>query len=191
MSTRQLFGGAISAEVEGKLIDASDLRQVPDNQEVLLGVDDNTTIIVEVLESVKEGSAKADLEDAIRFHFNSLAHDNSATSSEIIEILSVPGTHPSPLNQSSVDSNTPTPIPLLVVGEQTIQKFGREKEPHDRVRIYLALWRLTPAKDVDLVLSLNEPILSTNTPASSEQAKSTFLKAAQTLRIKDWNLFAS
>jgi hypothetical protein len=44
----------------------SELRQVPDNQEVLLGLEDNTTIIVEVLESVKEGEAGADLESAIR-----------------------------------------------------------------------------------------------------------------------------
>lgn len=45
----------------------SDLRQVPDNQEVLLGLEDNTTIIVEVLESVKEGKAKDDEQEAIRY----------------------------------------------------------------------------------------------------------------------------
>ena len=42
------------------------MRQVPDNQEVLLGVDDETTVIVEVLESVAEGKAKDSLEEAIR-----------------------------------------------------------------------------------------------------------------------------
>lgn len=47
-------------------LSSSDLRQVPDNQEVLLGLDDDTTIIVEVLESVKEGKAKDSLEEAIR-----------------------------------------------------------------------------------------------------------------------------
>jgi hypothetical protein len=40
---------------------------VPDNQEVLLGLEDDTTIIIEVLESVKEGSAKDSLEEAIRW----------------------------------------------------------------------------------------------------------------------------
>lgn len=44
----------------------SDLRQVPDNQEVLLSPNNDLTLITEVLESVKEGSAKDDLEAAIR-----------------------------------------------------------------------------------------------------------------------------
>lgn len=72
---------------------------------------------------------------------------------------------------------------MLIVGE--------DKEPEDRVRIYLALWRLTPAKEVDLIMSLNEPILSTSSPDPSEQAKATFLKAARTLHINDWGLFAA
>lgn len=40
---------------------------MPDNQEVLLGLEDNTTVIVEVLESVKEGNAKDNIEEAIRY----------------------------------------------------------------------------------------------------------------------------
>lgn len=43
-----------------------DLRQIPDNQEVLLSPSSDVTCIVEVLESVKEGAAKDDLEAALR-----------------------------------------------------------------------------------------------------------------------------
>ena len=44
----------------------SNLRQVPDNQEVLLSQSNDLTMIVEVLEGVKEGSASNDFEAAIR-----------------------------------------------------------------------------------------------------------------------------
>jgi hypothetical protein len=183
----------------------SELRQVPDNQEVLLGLEDDTTIIVEVLENVKEGSARDNLDEAIRyvslsyfeeyisqslsycsFHFASLAHDNAASSSQVIEVFSLPdNTTLAPLSTEQA-----TPSPLLLMGEQVVQKFGKESEPQDRVRIYLALWRLTPVKDVDLIMSLNEP-LSTSTNEPTGSAHDTFIKAAQSLLIKDWGLFAA
>lgn len=106
------------------------------------------------------------------------------------KIFSLSDTAPSALDQTMVDSQPPTPAPILLIGEQIIQKFGKEKKPEDRVRIYLALWRLTPAKDVDLILSLNEP-LSTSEEQASSKANETFIQAAKTLRIKDWGLFAS
>ena len=48
----QLFGGAISIYLDGNYMDASDLRQVPDNQEVLLSRDSDVSVIVEVLQCV-------------------------------------------------------------------------------------------------------------------------------------------
>jgi hypothetical protein len=166
----------------------SDLRQVPDSQEVLLALDDNTTFIVEVLQSVKEGKAGEDLQEAIRFHFASLANDNAASSSEVLELISIPVAATGETGNTPTQTHTPTPV--LLTGEQKIKKFGREHEPEDRVRIHLALWRLTPAKDVDLIMSLNEPLLSSNNYTPSEEVKATFVKAASTLQIQDWNLFA-
>jgi hypothetical protein len=118
------------------------------------------------------------------FHFASLAYDNSASSSQVLEVLSLPGaTH------SQADSSTSTPSPILLVGEQVIQKFAKENEPQDRVRIYLALWRLSPAKDVDLIMSLNEPLISSKEPI--QDARDTFTSAARSLHIHDWGLFAA
>jgi hypothetical protein len=104
-------------------------------------------------------------------------------------VLALPGTTPHATDQST-NKNT-TPNPLLLIGEQTIKKFGREKEPEDRVRIYLALWRLRPVKEVDLIMTLNEPVQSSASQPSSEEAKNSFLKAARTLQIHDWDLFAA
>ena len=136
------------------------------------------------------GKVPCSLIRAVSFHFASLAHDNSASSSEVLQVFSIPGTTPAALNQPTVGSNTPTPTPLLLVGEQRIQKFGKETEAEDRVRIYLALWRLTPAKDVDLIMSLNESLSLQAADAGASPAKDTFLLAARTLRIRDWTLFA-
>lgn len=47
-------------------ITSSDLRQIPDNQEVLLSPDSNISLVVEVLQSVREGQAATDLEEAIK-----------------------------------------------------------------------------------------------------------------------------
>lgn len=89
---------------------------------------------------------------------------------------------------------------MLLVGHQTVKKFGQGSGSGDRVRIYLALWRFTPAKDVDLVLSLNEPLAS-DALANAEQAsriegstsanaQEAFMRAANSLKVHDWNLFA-
>ncbi|KAI8622709.1 hypothetical protein BC830DRAFT_1052748, partial [Chytriomyces sp. MP71] len=45
-----LFGGAISLLLPNGYVDASQLRQVPDNQEVFVSSTDNSSIIVELLE---------------------------------------------------------------------------------------------------------------------------------------------
>ena len=64
----QLFGGAVTVDLPRGLVDASDVRPVPDNQEVWFDGDGGRSVIVEVLERV-EG-----LEDgkAASFFFNDL-----------------------------------------------------------------------------------------------------------------------
>lgn len=62
MNKYECFDGAINFESDLNLIDASKFRQVPDNQEVFIGKDSEVSVIVEVLEHVKE--AKTDEEAA-------------------------------------------------------------------------------------------------------------------------------
>lgn len=45
----------------------SDMRQVPDNQEVFLASDSDTSYILEILAEVEEGAAKTDLWDAAKW----------------------------------------------------------------------------------------------------------------------------
>lgn len=87
MSTavRELFGGAIVATLPVGLIDASDLRQVPDTQEVLLYPDSQISIVLEVLESVDA----TEFTDIAKFHFDSLAHDNDAEENTVLDVTQV------------------------------------------------------------------------------------------------------
>lgn len=171
-----------------------DLRQVPDTQEVFLYPHCGISIIVEVLERVDVVSLNDAAKYVIwehlcttplttwiphRFHFESLAHDNSAETHKVHEIMMYP---------SEIDS--PTPPPILLYGSQTVPKFNSTVP--DQIRILLAMYRL-PEKNVDLVMSMNAPMQSVAGDAINEdqwiEAKDAFEVATRSLRILDFGLF--
>lgn len=93
---------------------------------------------------------------------------------------------------------------------QTVRKFNKDDAPLDVVLIHVAVWRLAPTKDVDLVMSWNEPVAQaaaggqegqTSTTAAAatatggsvqgdDKVATAFQRAARTLSIADWGLFA-
>lgn len=160
-------------ELPHGLRDASDLRQVPDNQEVLLSSDSEVTYIIEILESVPP----KDLSEAVKFHFNSIAHDNEASYKTIEHVSTVP------------TSQTSTSIPHTLQGTQLVPKFNRTQP--DRVRIFVGLFRVE-AKKTDIVFSVNLPLITENGPVSPELQKpveEAFIKAVNTFKIVDFSLF--
>ncbi|KAI9105022.1 hypothetical protein DFS34DRAFT_605464 [Phlyctochytrium arcticum] len=190
-STRQLFGGGITADIPESFLDASIMREVPDNQEVFVDQLTDQSIILELLELAAEASD----DEAAKFHFQQLADDNDASESQILSIE-----HPDP--STSIPSiSSPVHISTLV-GQQTVAKF-RERDPQARnfVAIYMAVIRL-PHVTTDLVLSYNHP-LSLGAASSSnsalaesgghvgvpEVAMDNFQKLLRSLRIVDWGLF--
>nr|CDI54017.1 conserved hypothetical protein [Melanopsichium pennsylvanicum 4] len=173
---RTLFGGAITIDLPKGFIDASDFRQVPDNQEVLVRDDSGISLIVEVLQLATDEGASDSLDKAVRFHFSSLAHDNSASSFMVQDS-----------NAPPQDAQPPaTPSPALLYGTQLVRKFGKASEPEELVTIRVALYRL-PSKNVDLVLSVNEP--GEHDGSSSSPGQSAFVSACRSLCIRDWGLF--
>ncbi|KAF7304712.1 hypothetical protein MKEN_01185300 [Mycena kentingensis (nom. inval.)] len=173
---RELFGGAITVVAPTDLLDASDIRQIPDNQEVFLYPDSSVSIIVEVLQRVDA----VDPDAAVRFHFDSLAHDNSAESARVEAVEVVPNAR---------GDNTPSAITLS--GVQSVAKFN--KRDQDQVRVLMALYRIEE-KSVDLVVTFNVPVQAQDTGAVDEdgwkQTQSHFEAFATTLRIVDYGLFA-
>jgi len=175
-ATRELFGGAITATLPTKLIDASDLRQVPDTQEVFLYPDSGVSIIVEVLQSVEV----TNLLEVARFHFDSLAHDNDAEKSVVEQVDIVTN-----------GTGHHTPAPVILSGVQSVRKFN--KTTPDEVRVLLAVYRLVD-HNIDLVMTMNIPTRAEDgdSVSDAEQAasKDVFAIAAQSLRIVDFGLFA-
>ncbi|KZV70487.1 Mog1p/PsbP-like protein [Peniophora sp. CONT] len=168
-SKRDLFGGAITATLPTSLIDASDLRQIPDTQEVFLSPTSDVSIILEILESVPA----TDLIDAAKYHFNSLAHDNDATAATVLTVTTIPN-----------DRGDGTPSPTVLSGTQQVRKFNRTNA--DDVRIYMAVYRV-PGKSVDAVLTMNVPFVD---QAQLDEARDVFNAAARSLAIVDYALFA-
>jgi len=174
------------------------LRQVPDTQEVFLYPDSGVSIIVEVLQSV----AAQDPQAIANLHFESLAHDNDAEESELLETTLVP-----------TGDGHRTPPPIVVYGTQKAHKFNREQA--DLVRILIAVYRVAD-RNIDLVMTMNVPIqtsaddqagthgqtvaptngvaIATELGAVDEDAwkaaRETFEVAARSLRIVDFGLFA-
>ncbi|KAK6536413.1 multicopy suppressor of ts gsp1 [Arthrobotrys megalospora] len=63
-SEKELFGGAITANVPSTWTDLSNIRQVPDNQECFIDITGLATLIFELNERVE----KEDDEEAVKFH---------------------------------------------------------------------------------------------------------------------------
>jgi len=174
---RELFGGAITTDIPEMFIDASRLRQVPDNQEVFLSPVDDVTFIIEILEKVKVD----DLSKAAEFHFDSIANDNRAESQSIGKIIP-------PLTSSTREH----PTPILLKGTQRIQKFNRLTM--DDVLIYVAVFRLD-TYNVDIVFSCNMPIRTGNPNTTItedrevDHATEAFEHAVNSLKIVDYSLF--
>jgi hypothetical protein len=74
MQVRQLYGGSIEALIPTNTLDASEFRQIPDNQEVFVGSDSDDSIIIELLEPA-----------TILDHFEELLQLNGVFKVEIIE----------------------------------------------------------------------------------------------------------
>ena len=66
-----LFGGALTVSLPSTFTDVSNLRQVPDHQEVWLDSEGFTSVVIEILERVE----KPDLE-ALRYHLEDLVEED-------------------------------------------------------------------------------------------------------------------
>lgn len=123
-------------------------------------------------------SANSSLFD--RFHFDALAHDNSAASTKIQSVAA-----PSPPYPPSPPAQ---PAPTTLIGEQLVSKWNRTNL--DRVQIFLAVYRVD-GKGTDVVFSINAPIVQGESTEEILAARQeTFHAAVQSFRILDFGLFA-
>ncbi|GAA96677.1 uncharacterized protein L969DRAFT_54663 [Mixia osmundae IAM 14324] len=187
MARRSLWGEAVIATLPAEYIDASDLRQVPDTQEVFLAPDSDISVILEILQAV---DLKQD-EEAIRHIFDSLAHDNDAFSSKVTDVTAL-STSQDGLSRASLR------------GWQSVSKFNKSSDQADLVRIYLGLIRIpanltrSKTQGAEMLVCVNAPagkaleLLQQNATALQDESVplAVFEQIMDSLHIVDYSLFA-
>merc|ERR1712216_177996 len=177
-----LYGGALECDIPESFSDISELRQVPDNQEVWADTLCDRSLIIEILEresEVPDGQAVS--------HFlGHLAFANEAREASVVE-------------QRRLHSEEVPGLPegvtcLLGIGEQAVAKFNEGCA--NRVQVHLAAIRLLE-QETDILITLNDPVMIDPQSSSADAAvvgdgssgAALFHRVLKSFKIKDWNLF--
>ncbi|CAN9500632.1 unnamed protein product [Ophioblennius macclurei] len=181
---RPLFGGALSAVLPRGAADVSDLREIPDNQEVFANAHTDQSLIVELVEY--QGQV-AD-HDAARYHFEDIADSNKALEQGTSEVSGVVALQKADLLLTECSSA------WMLTGTQRVSKFN--EDARNEVKIHVGLFRL-PQFSTDVLISFNDPQdispESSSASAAGPQEQlwtlQDFQKLLQTLRLHDPGLF--
>jgi len=205
---RNLFGGALTLKVPSQWRDVSNVRQVPDNQEVyqdctvesgqaLHDVGTGGCIIVELLERQKILD-----EEAATFFFGDLMEANGGDvtcgikkglgfqqvlevgKSESKESLAIGSKNLTPELSARVMACT-------CVGTQNIaHKKGEHKlQKASKVRVELCVVRLASVQ-TDLLITLTMPCAVDGDENENKGHGALFLSILKTLKVEDWSLFS-
>uniref|UniRef100_A0A3Q3EQT4 Ran guanine nucleotide release factor n=1 Tax=Kryptolebias marmoratus TaxID=37003 RepID=A0A3Q3EQT4_KRYMA len=181
---RALFGGALSAAVPLGATDISELREIPDNQEVFAHPHTDQSLIVELLEY----QAQVADEDAARYHFEDLAGGNEALEPGAFEVSGVAALPRADLSLAECG------CAWTLTGTQRVSKFN--EEARNTVAVHLGLLRL-PQFSTDVLVTFNDP-QSISPDSSSASALEThrepwtpqdFQRLLRTLTLHDPGLF--
>lgn len=134
-------------------IDASDIREIPDNQEVWLSPTGDESIIVEIVERQDLPDA-----DAPGFYFGDLAQTNGADGSGLAAVEGVVEVTAANAPQLLGDARPQASgaRAFLVSGWQRVAKFKEGEGARNEVCIRLAVVRL-PAVGTDVLITINAP----------------------------------
>ncbi|GMY06382.1 ran guanine nucleotide release factor-like [Fagus crenata] len=190
---RPLYGTALSSTFPYRFQDVSNIRQVPDHQEVFVDPSRDESLIFELLELKHEvgddGSAVWLLQD--------LATEQEAEGGMVIEqsgVIEAPGL---------CYRNIPAVV-TTAVGQMAISKGRQGREAQNIVRVYLANLRLKEV-GTDVLIAAYEPIHinplseSASTVGTGLAVPATqvgcmpmaevFKLAVSSFKVNDWNLF--
>ncbi|KAL0336349.1 UNVERIFIED_CONTAM: Ran guanine nucleotide release factor [Sesamum radiatum] len=144
---RPLFGGAIVSTFPLRFQDVSNIRQVPDHQEVFVDPARDESLIFELLDLktdvADQGSATWFLQD--------LANEQDAEGTMVLEQSGV-------FEVDGLQCRSSPAIITTAVGQMAISKGRQGREAQNIVKVYLANLRL---KDVatDVLITAYEPML--------------------------------
>ncbi|XP_034386880.1 ran guanine nucleotide release factor [Cyclopterus lumpus] len=183
--SRPLFGGALSAVFPRGAADASELREIPDNQEVFAHERTDQSLIVELVEYQGQVADR----DAARYHFEDIAGSNKASEPGAFEVTGVARVSESELSLAHCSSA------WTLTGTQRVSKFN--EEARNTVTLHLGLVRL-PRFSTDLLVTFNDPQRINPESSSAASAEEThgdpwtvqdFRVLLQTLTLHNPGLF--
>ncbi|GJX22500.1 probable ran guanine nucleotide release factor [Tanacetum coccineum] len=192
---RHLFGGAISTNFPLRFEDVSNIREVPDHQEVFVDPARDESLIVEILELKDDvadnGSATWFLQD--------LAIEQSADGTIVTDqsaVFEAPG----------LRYRNMTSVITTATAQMAISKGRQGRETQNLVKVYLANLRLKGVQ-TDILITAYEPVFinplseSANavgagaTVPAAESGRTpmaeVFKQVVSTFRVNDWNLFGA
>ncbi|XP_054431663.1 ran guanine nucleotide release factor [Pteronotus mesoamericanus] len=175
-----LFGGAFSATLPPRAIDVSDLRPVPDNQEVFCHHVTDQSLIVELLEL----QAHVQGEAAARYHFEDVGGVQNARAVQVETVQ--------PLLLEKLALRGCCEEAWVLSGKQQVAKENQQVAKD--VTLHQALLRL-PQYQTDLLLTFNQPPPDNrSTPGSENQSLppwslGDFEQLVTSLTLHDPNIF--
>uniref|UniRef100_A0A8C0SE96 Ran guanine nucleotide release factor n=5 Tax=Canis lupus TaxID=9612 RepID=A0A8C0SE96_CANLF len=137
-----LFGGAFSATLPPGALDVSDLRPVPDNQEVFCHRVTDQSLIVELLEL----QAHVQGEEAARYHFEDVGGMQEARALQVDSVQ--------PLLSENLALRSYCQEAWVLSGKQQVAKENHQVAKD--VMVHQALLRL-PRYQTDVLVTFNEP----------------------------------
>ncbi|KAJ2804443.1 hypothetical protein H4R20_002508 [Coemansia guatemalensis] len=185
MDRRELYGGAMSMDVPKGMVDVSNFREVPDNQEVFADGTTDASVIIEILERVDEQQHKA-----LRYHFQQVAELNEAATHQTPQIEDI--------RLSSVSEA------YVLACQQSVAKFNETAA--NQICLLMALLRI-PEHTADVLITMNVPVrinaqsssfaaaadnaqVGQTLPASVTALLDQFKSMLHTFRINNYDLFA-
>ncbi|KPI85641.1 putative Ran-binding protein [Leptomonas seymouri] len=196
--TVELFGGAMRIRLPTSMVDVSDFRQVPDNQEVYADSTTGASFIIELLSRQRSVAN----EDAGAFFFHDLANDNGCSLDDIQGCVTTelpPSAYPRLSAVSSSSSGAQRcDFACLTTGMQCISKYTNEEAKKNDVFVGLVVLRFTPPVSTEVLVSLSCPACVH--PESSEarvverlvteeDRHDILQQATASLEVLEWALF--
>ncbi|WOL02220.1 putative ran guanine nucleotide release factor [Canna indica] len=144
---RPLFGGAISSCFPLRFQDVSNIREVPDHQEVFADPQRDESLIFELLD------LKHDVEDSSSavWFLRDIADEQDAEETMVLE-------HSDTLEAVGLTNTNGPAIASIAVGQMAISKGRQGREAQNLVRVYLANLRLKEVS-TDVLITAYEPIV--------------------------------
>lgn len=186
----ELFGGAITANTPSNFADVSNIRQVPDNQEVYLDKSGLTSLTFDITERVSHLSTD---KEALEYHFADIvAEGDTKNIWSVVENVELPNFPPT------------TPIlALTAITKPPASTVAANALTLTHTDVHFTLIRLVE-QSTDVVITLNTPHLAgetddqnrtgtevaTRQQETEQEAGKMYHQIVTSFTIKDWGVFS-